>query len=43
VTLGWLILAEPVTIRTLLAGAIIVTAVALIVTARFRPAAPVRP
>jgi drug/metabolite transporter (DMT)-like permease len=42
VTLGWLILAEPVTIRTLLAGAIIVTAVALIVTARFRPAAPVR-
>jgi drug/metabolite transporter (DMT)-like permease len=43
VTLGWLILAEPVTIRTLLAGAIIVSAVALIVTARFRPAAPVRP
>jgi drug/metabolite transporter (DMT)-like permease len=43
VTLGWLILAEPVTIRTMAAGAIIVTAVALIVTARFRPAAPVRP
>jgi drug/metabolite transporter (DMT)-like permease len=42
VTLGWLILAEPVTIRTLAAGGIIITAVALIVTARFRPAAPVR-
>jgi len=42
VTLGWLILAEPVTIRTVAAGAIIITAVALIVTARFRPAAPVR-
>ena len=42
VTLGWLILAEPVTIRTLAAGAIIIAVVALIVTARFRPAAPVR-
>lgn len=43
VTLGWLILGEPVTIRTVVAGAIIVAAVALMVTARFRPAAPARP
>ena len=42
VTLGWLILAEPVTIRTVAAGAIIIAAVALIVTARFRPAVLVR-
>jgi drug/metabolite transporter (DMT)-like permease len=42
VGLGWLILGEPITIRTLAAGAIIIAAVALMVTARARPAAPVR-
>lgn len=34
VLLGWAVLGEPVTVRTLVAGAIIVVAVALIVTAR---------
>lgn len=34
VFLGWLFLAEPITARTLLAGGVIVVAVALIVTAR---------
>jgi drug/metabolite transporter (DMT)-like permease len=37
VILGWAILGEAVTTRTLLAGAVIVTAVALIVSARPRP------
>lgn len=37
VFLGWAILGEAVTARTLLAGAVIVTAVALIVSARSRP------
>lgn len=43
VALGWLILSEPVTIGTGVAGAIIIAAVVLILTARFRPAAPARP
>lgn len=42
VTLGWLILGEPVTTRTVAAGAIIIGAVVLMVTSRFRPAAPAR-
>jgi drug/metabolite transporter (DMT)-like permease len=36
VVLGWLVLAEPLTPRTLVAGAVIVFAVALIITARSR-------
>lgn len=46
VILGWLILGEPITLRTVVAGAIIVAAVALIITARSRiqtPAAASRP
>jgi drug/metabolite transporter (DMT)-like permease len=39
VTLGWLVLDERVTVRTLAAGALILGAVALIVTARDRPEA----
>lgn len=42
VALGWFILGEPVTIRTVVAGAVIIAAVVLILTARFRPAAPAR-
>lgn len=38
VFLGWLLLAEPVTLRTIVAAAVIVAAVALIVTARGRAA-----
>ncbi len=40
VVLGWLILGEAITPRTLVAGSIIVFAVALIITARARMAAP---
>jgi drug/metabolite transporter (DMT)-like permease len=40
VILGWIILGEPITARTVLAGAIIVAAVALIITARSRVPAP---
>jgi drug/metabolite transporter (DMT)-like permease len=40
VFLGAIILSEPIELRTLIAGAIIVGAVALIVTARGRMAAP---
>jgi drug/metabolite transporter (DMT)-like permease len=36
VILGWLILGEPITLRTVVAGTIIVAAVALIITARSR-------
>jgi len=43
VALGWFVLSEPVTIRTVVAGAIIIAAVVLILTARFRPAAPAHP
>jgi len=43
VALGGLFLGEPVTVRTMVAGAIIIVAVVLILTARFRPAAPARP
>ena len=38
VFLGWLILGEPVTVRTLVASAIIVTAVAIITTQRAKSA-----
>jgi drug/metabolite transporter (DMT)-like permease len=38
VILGWIILGEPITPRTVIAGAVIVAAVALIITARSRPA-----
>jgi drug/metabolite transporter (DMT)-like permease len=41
VILGWLVLAEPLTPRTVVAGAVIVFAVALIITARGRMRAPV--
>jgi drug/metabolite transporter (DMT)-like permease len=37
VVLGWAFLSEPVTLRTLLAGLVVVGAVALIVTARAVP------
>jgi drug/metabolite transporter (DMT)-like permease len=40
VVLGWLVLAEPLTPRTLVAGAVIVFAVALIITARSRMRQP---
>jgi drug/metabolite transporter (DMT)-like permease len=40
VVLGWLILAEPLTPRTLVAGAVIVFAVALIITSRSRMRQP---
>ena len=40
VILGWLVLAEPLTPRTLVAGAVIVFAVALIITARGRMRGP---
>ncbi len=40
VVLGWLVLGEPITPRTLVAGAVIVAAVALIITARSRVAPP---
>jgi drug/metabolite transporter (DMT)-like permease len=42
VFLGWLILSEPLTLRTLLAGAVILVAVALIVGARSAAARPAR-
>ena len=41
VFLGWLLLSEPVTTKTLIAAAVIVAAVALITTAQSRPAKPV--
>ncbi len=41
VFLGWLILSEPVTAKTLIAAAVIVAAVALITTAQNRPPKPV--
>ena len=41
VILGWLVLAEPLTPRTIVAGAVIVFAVALIITARGRMRGPV--
>jgi drug/metabolite transporter (DMT)-like permease len=41
VILGWLVLQEPLTPRTVLAGAVIVFAVALIITARGRMRGPV--
>jgi drug/metabolite transporter (DMT)-like permease len=41
VILGWLVLAEPLTPRTIAAGAVIVFAVALIITARGRMRGPV--
>lgn len=40
VILGWIVLQEPIDARTLVAGAVIVVAVALIVTARGRMAQP---
>jgi drug/metabolite transporter (DMT)-like permease len=40
VALGWVVLREPITPRTVVAGAIIVAAVAVIITARSRMAAP---
>jgi drug/metabolite transporter (DMT)-like permease len=40
VILGWIVLQEPIDARTLVAGAVIVVAVALIVTARGRMARP---
>jgi hypothetical protein len=40
VILGWLVLREPLTPRTLVAGAVIVFAVALIITARSRMRGP---
>ena len=45
VILGWLVLSEPLTPRTIVAGVVIVAAVALIVTGRGRtqPAAAVAP
>jgi len=43
VFLGWVLLAEPITSRTIVAGAIIVLAVAIIVTARGRLARRVPP
>jgi drug/metabolite transporter (DMT)-like permease len=42
VFLGWLILHEPITPRTLVASAIIVAAVAIITTEKSRPTKPVR-
>jgi drug/metabolite transporter (DMT)-like permease len=42
VALGWVILGEPITVRTLVAGAVIIAAVALMVIARARPAALAR-
>jgi drug/metabolite transporter (DMT)-like permease len=41
VILGWLVLAEPLTPRTVVAGGVIVFAVALIITARGRMRGPV--
>jgi drug/metabolite transporter (DMT)-like permease len=41
VILGWIVLREPLTPRTLLAGGVIVFAVALIITARGRMRTPV--
>jgi drug/metabolite transporter (DMT)-like permease len=41
VILGWLVLAEPLTPRTVVAGAVIVFAVALIITARGRMRQPI--
>lgn len=41
VILGWIVLQEPIDTRTVIAGAVIVVAVALIVTARGRMARPV--
>jgi len=43
VFLGWLILSEPVTAKTLAAAAVIVAAVALITTAQSRPEKPPKP
>jgi drug/metabolite transporter (DMT)-like permease len=40
VFLGWLVLSEPLTPRTILASVVILVAVALIVTARGRAAGP---
>jgi hypothetical protein len=37
VLLGWLVLGEPLTMRTIVASAVIVVAVAIIVSARSRP------
>ena len=38
--LGWALAGEPITLRTLVASAVIVAAVALVITARQRAAAP---
>ncbi len=43
VILGWLVLSEPITARTIVAGGVIVAAVALIITARSRLAARAEP